>query len=173
MYTAPTSRLNSLQWQVLSTMSLCWATSQNVITSQWAPGESSLGSQAPQRGTSWGGGQGCGNQGLKPFSCFWLQPRGQVKTQKRFKGHRKPTLSTFFFFFGHPAAYGVPHIRSGPWLWPTRQLCQRWILNPLCRAGDQICILALQRCHRPHCTTVGTPTLSTFAPTLTSLISSS
>ena len=29
-------------------------------------------------------------------------------------------------------------------------------LNTLCQAGDQTCMLALQRCHRYHCATAGT-----------------
>ena len=46
----------------------------------------------------------------------------------------------FFFFFGHPMAYGVPGpgIRSKPQLQPKPQLWQCWILNPLCWAGVEL-----------------------------------
>ena len=52
------------------------------------------------------------------------------------------SFSQFFFsfsFFGLSMAYGIPRpgIRSKPQLWPTPQLWQCWILNPLCWAGDQ------------------------------------
>ena len=48
----------------------------------------------------------------------------------------------FLFSLGgvdHPPAYWVPGpgIRSEPQLWPTLQLQQHWILNPLYQAGDQ------------------------------------
>ena len=48
-----------------------------------------------------------------------------------------------------------------PQFWPTPQWQLCWILNPLCQAGDWTCVPALQRCHRSHCTTPGTP-WSTF-----------
>ena len=32
--------------------------------------------------------------------------------------------------------------------------------NPLCWAGDQTCVLVLERCHPFNCTTVGTPVVS-------------
>ena len=44
----------------------------------------------------------------------------------------------FIFFSAGPVAYGVPApgTESKPDLQSTRQLQQRWILNPLCWAGD-------------------------------------
>ena len=49
-----------------------------------------------------------------------------------------PTL--FFFFFGHPMAYGVsrPGIRSKVHLWPMPQLQQCQILNLPCWAGTNL-----------------------------------
>ena len=50
---------------------------------------------------------------------------------------------------------------SGVWpkpqLQPVLPLQQHWILNPLCQATDQTCVLMLPRYHLCHCTTVGTP----------------
>ena len=67
----------------------------------------------------------------------------------------------FFLFFlsGRPIAYVVPglRIRSEPQLWPTPQLWQSWIFNPLCWAGNQTCIPARQRCLQAHGATGGTP----------------
>ena len=65
----------------------------------------------------------------------------------------------FLFFFGHPAAFGVPlpGIRSEPQLWPEPQLWQHQILHPLCGARDWACIPVLPRCRPSRCTTAGTP----------------
>ena len=68
-------------------------------------------------------------------------------------------LDTFFFFFKHPAAYGVPGpgIRAKPQLWPMPKLWQHWILKWLCCTRDWTSIPALQRHYQSHFTTVGTP----------------
>ena len=65
-------------------------------------------------------------------------------------------VSFFFFFpiFGFPKAFGVPRpgIRSN-----LRCSCGNTrSFNPLCQARDRTCILALQRHHQYHCTTLGT-----------------
>ena len=48
------------------------------------------------------------------------------------------------FFFGHPVASGVPEpgIRAELQVWPTLQLRQGQILNPLCWAKDRTCTSA-------------------------------
>ena len=55
----------------------------------------------------------------------------------------------FWVVFGHLAACGVPGpgIRSKLPLQPTQQFRQCQILNPLCWARDQTCILVLLRHH--------------------------
>ena len=67
----------------------------------------------------------------------------------------------FFFFFVHPTAYKIPGqgTESEPPLWPTLQLWQHWILNPLCQAGYRTCVSPLQGCCQSssHCTIVRTP----------------
>ena len=62
-----------------------------------------------------------------------------------------------FFFFGCLMACGVPRpgIRSELPLSRVRQLWQCQIFNPLCRAGNLIYVLVLQRHCRPCCTTAG------------------
>ena len=79
-----------------------------------------------------------------------------------------PSISFFFslsFFFGCPSVYGVPRqgIRSELQLWLKPQLWQHQILNPLCLAGDRICIPVLPRHHQSHCTTVGTLSLPSIS----------
>ena len=67
----------------------------------------------------------------------------------------------FFFFFGHPATYGVPRpgIRSELQLQPKLQQLQRQILNPLCQTEDQTCVPVFPRCHKCPCITMRTPSL--------------
>ena len=50
-------------------------------------------------------------------------------------------IQVFYQRFASPVANGVsrPGIRSELQLWPVLQLWQCWILNHLCRAGDQNC----------------------------------
>ena len=65
-----------------------------------------------------------------------------------------------FFLFWLPwgiKSFGVPEpgIKSKPELWPTPQLQQRQILNPLCLAGIKPKWLPLQRHCRSCCTTAG------------------
>lgn len=92
MYTAPASRLNSLQWQVLSAMSLCWATSQNVITSQWAPGarrEAKVPADPERRVQEGAGTHTPGPQ--TPLSVLTVPDPASKgdQTQERFVGPRK------------------------------------------------------------------------------------
>ena len=65
----------------------------------------------------------------------------------------------FVFFFGHPVAYGIPHIRSSLARDQIPATVATYItaaavldpFNPLCQAGCQTCVLALQRCYPSHC----------------------
>lgn len=107
MYTAPASRLNSLQWQVLSVMSLCWATSQNVITSQWAPGASR--EVRVPLGSPRGGGAGTCEPGPQTLLSVLtaLDPASKRdQTQERFVGCRK-SLGCLAWERGR-------HVYSGP-----------------------------------------------------------
>lgn len=63
----------------------------------------------------------------------------------------------FFFFFGHPEAFGVsrPGIISELQLQPELQLWQYQVLNPLCQAGERTCSPVLPRCCWFCCTTIG------------------
>ena len=74
-------------------------------------------------------------------------------------GPESTSLFFFSFLFGHPMAYAVPGpgIRTELQLQPTPQLQQRWILNPLCRARDRICVPAQQRGCQSHWATARTP----------------
>ena len=72
-----------------------------------------------------------------------------IKTNKKsdeFCPENFVCLLVFFllFFFGHTMTYGVPQpgIRSKPQVQPKLHLHQCWILNPLCQARDQTCILS-------------------------------
>ena len=47
-------------------------------------------------------------------------------------------------------------------LQPTQQRGTKGPFNPLCQAGDGICILALQRPPGSHCATAGTPEMRLF-----------
>ena len=64
--------------------------------------------------------------------------------------------------FVHPTSYEVPWARDQTQaIVSTKpQLWQCWILNPLCWAGDGICIPVLPRCRWFHCATVGIPRLT-------------
>ena len=55
-----------------------------------------------------------------------------------------------------------PGVRSELHLGPALQVWQCQILNPLCKAGDQTCVPALQRYHQSCCATMGTPVLQGF-----------
>ena len=101
--------------------------------------------------------------GLLLWHRFNLCPRIFYMSWPWPKKKKKAIYFQFFFFFlsflfGCPVAYGVlrPGIRSKPQLWPMLQLCQHWIPNPLCWAGDRTCISVFQRCCRSCCTTAGT-----------------
>ena len=77
-------------------------------------------------------------------------------------GHcRRCLLSTLGLWGGGcpPAAHRVlgPGIRSKPPLQPAPQLQQHQSLNPLCRARDRTCALALQSCRGSRYATAGTP----------------
>ena len=72
----------------------------------------------------------------------------------------------FLFFPFLPAPWhmefpGQGSFSSSLQLWPLRS-CSNTRFNPLCQAGDQTCVPALQRCHQSHCATMGTPHLMMF-----------
>ena len=85
---------------------------------------------------------------------YLLIPSAYLVPQKR-----KYLVSFIFFFRAAPVAYGSSqtrgwngataaslchshsNTRSKPHLWPTPQLWQQWILNPLSEARDWTCIL--------------------------------
>lgn len=85
----------------------------------------------------------------------------RVGKKEDLEGQVKCELLHLFFFvfiFGRPTAYGVPgegsdlsHSQD-----PKLQLRQGRILNHCARPGINPG-LALPKCHRSHCTTVGTP----------------
>ena len=71
-----------------------------------------------------------------------------------------PFPFSFFFFFWPPQAHGVPPGRgSDPScsfnLYRSCSIARSF--NPLCQAGNQTCVLVLQRCHQSCCATVGNP----------------
>ena len=74
----------------------------------------------------------------------------------------------FYLSFGLYVTYEVPGpgVRSEQQWQPMLQLqrcwIQRWILNPLCWAGDRTHAPALQRCHWSCCATEGTPGAQTL-----------
>ena len=105
-----------------------------------------------------------------PLNCCWTSVYMDADTGRRRRlanalgeegseGHILCLSKNTFILFGLPVAYGVPGpgIRSEPHLRPKLQLQQRWILNPLCWAGDPTCIPALLRCCQSRCATEGTP----------------
>ena len=85
-----------------------------------------------------------------------LKKKKRVKFSSSAHTHFICFLMCLFFspIFGFPKAFGVPRpgIRSN-----LRCSCGTTrSFNPLCQARDQTCILALQRHHQYHCTTLGT-----------------
>ena len=111
-----------------------------------------------QRGQRECGGRTPGEAGMgsPSQSHFMLQyPLGQQALL---------CCSLFMYLFGRPTVYGVPW----PGIRSELQLRSCSIIrtfNPQCWAGDQTCILVLQRCHQFHCTTTGTPKFtSIFTP---------
>ena len=74
--------------------------------------------------------------------------------------------SFFFFFFFVDCHTHMEFPGQGSDLSCSFDLCHycdnTGSFNPLCLAGDQTCILALQRCHQSRCATVETPDLSFF-----------
>ena len=66
--------------------------------------------------------------------------------------------NTYIIYLPPPTVYEVPRsgIISKPQLQHKLQLWQRWILNPLCQARDQTCVLALQIHSRSLHATAGT-----------------
>lgn len=81
------------------------------------------------------------------------------------RGNIRDNISVLFFFcFGHPVVYGIlgSGIRSELHLQLHCSCSNTGSFNSLCRARDQTCVLALQRCCTSHCTTVGTPNYTYF-----------
>ena len=90
---------------------------------------------------------------LKCTQNWWILLHGNYTSVELIKVLKKSTHKRKFwgfclFVFGLPTAYGIPRpgIRSEPQLWPTPQLQQHQILNPLCQARDRTYVPALQRC---------------------------
>ena len=104
-------------------------------------------------------------------SCQWWQRCGKTNCDLLFWIMKTSLILTsyfnfffcfLFFFFGCPAAYGVPGQGSDsePHLQPMQHRWQHWILNPLFLAGNQTCIPVHQRHSLSCCATAGTPQFS-------------
>ena len=83
------------------------------------------------------------------------------------KIHIKFTILIFFSILAAPWHMEFSGIRSKPQFQPSSCGNAR-SFNPLYRAGDQTCLLALQRCRQSHCARVGTPILIVFKGTYSS-----